>query len=172
MGTPREVISPGVIAERIAATGRRIGEDYAGRELVLVGVLKGATIFLSDLLRALPGRVRFELVNVTHQVGSRGAIIELTYATHVHLEGAHALILKDICHSGVTENYLLTHLAQQGPASLEVAVLVDRPHLRRVALEPKYVVLEDVPEGRLVGYGMEYEGKWGNLPGLSVLEGV
>jgi hypoxanthine phosphoribosyltransferase len=90
----------------------------------------------------------------------------------VHLEGAHALILKDISHSGVTENYLLTHLAQQGPASLEVAVLVDRPRLRRVALEPKYVVLGDVPDGRLVGYGLEHEGKWGNLPGLNVLEGV
>jgi hypoxanthine phosphoribosyltransferase len=172
MGTPREVISPEVIAQRIAEVGRRIGDDYAKRELVLVGVLKGATVFLGDLLRVLPGSVRFELVNVLHQLGARGAIIELTYATHVHLEGAHALILKDICHSGVTENYLLTHLAQQGPASLEVAVLVDRPRLRRVALEPKYVVLGDVPDGRLAGYGLEHEGRWGNLPGLNVLEGV
>jgi hypoxanthine phosphoribosyltransferase len=90
----------------------------------------------------------------------------------VHLEGAHALILKDICHSGVTENYLLTHLAQQSPASLEVAALINRPLLRRVALEPKYVVFEDVPPGRVVGYGMEFEGKWGNLPGLNILEGV
>jgi hypoxanthine phosphoribosyltransferase len=172
MGTPREVISPEVIAQRITAVGRRIGADYANREVVLVGVLKGATVFLADLLRVLPGVVRFEMVNVTHQLGARGTIIELTYATHVHLEGAHALILKDICHSGVTENYLLTHLAQQGPASLEVAVLVDRPRLRSVALEPKYVVLGDVPDGRLVGYGLEYDGKWGNLQGLNVLEGV
>jgi hypoxanthine phosphoribosyltransferase len=172
MGTPREVISPQVIAERIAAVGHRIGSDYEKRELVLVGMLKGATVFLADLMRAIPGSVRVELVNVTHQLGARGAIIELTYATHVHLEGAHALILKDICHSGVTENYLLTHLAQQSPASLEVAALINRPLLRRVALEPKYVVFEDIPPGRLVGYGMDYEGRWGNLPGLNVLEGV
>ncbi len=172
MGTPREVISPAVIAQRIAEVGRRIGAEYAGREVVLVGMLKGATVFLSDLVRAIPGSVRFELVNVTHQLGTRGAIIELTYATHVHLEGAHALILKDICHSGVTENYLMTHLAEQRPASLEVAALVNRPLLRRVALEPKYVVFEDVPAGRLVGYGMEFEGRWGNLPGVNVLEGV
>jgi hypoxanthine phosphoribosyltransferase len=80
--------------------------------------------------------------------------------------------LKDICHSGVTENYLLTHLALQTPASLEVAALINRPLLRRVALEPKYVVFNDVPPGRLVGYGMEYEGRWGNLPDINTLEGV
>jgi hypoxanthine phosphoribosyltransferase len=172
MATPREVISQAVIAQQIADIGRRIGADYANRDLVLVGMLKGATVFLADLVRAIPGSVRFELVNVTHQLGTRGAIIELTYATHVHLEGAHALILKDICHSGVTENYLSTHLAEQSPASLEIAALINRPLLRRVALEPKYVVFEDVPAGRLVGYGMEYEGRWGNLPGVNVLEGV
>ncbi len=172
METLREVVTAQAIAERVAAIGRRISADYVGREVVLVGILKGATVFLSDLLRRLEGGVRFELVNVTTQSVARGEIIELTYATHVHLEGAHALILKDICHSGVTENYLLTHLAQQQPASLEVATLVNKPKLRRVALEPKYVVLEEVPEGRLVGYGMEYDGHWGNLPGLHVLDGV
>ncbi len=172
MGTPRQVIAPERIAARVAEIGRRIGTDYAGRQLVLVGMLKGAAVFLADLLRAIPGDVRFELVNVTHQVEPRGAIIELSYATKVHIEGAHALILKDICHSGVTENYLLTHLAQHGPASIEVAALVNRPLLRRVALEPKYVVLEDVPEGRLAGYGIELDGRWGNLPGINILEGV
>ncbi|MGD1146921.1 MAG: phosphoribosyltransferase family protein [Thermoanaerobaculaceae bacterium] len=172
METPRQLIAPQVITARIAELGKRIGADYAGRELVLVGMLKGAAVFLADLLRAIPGSVRFELVNVMHQTEPRGAIIELTYATHVHLEGAHALILKDICHSGVTENYLLTHLAQQSPASLEVAALINRPLLRRVALEPKYVVFDDVPSGRLVGYGMEYEGRWGNLPDINILEGL
>jgi len=171
MGRPREIIAPEVIATHIAATGHRIATDYAGSELVLVGILKGATMLLADLLRAIPGPVRFELVNVTRQAESRGEAIELSFATNVHLEGAHALILKDICHSGVTENYLLTQLSQQRPASLEIAALVNRPLHRHVALEPKYVVLEKVPEGRLVGYGMEYQGRWGNLPGISLLEG-
>jgi hypoxanthine phosphoribosyltransferase len=102
MGTPREVISPEAVAARIAEVGRRIGADYANREVVLVGMLKGAAVFLADLMRAIPGSVRFELVNVMHQLGARGAIIELTYATHVHLEGAHALI--PISAPGVTEN--------------------------------------------------------------------
>jgi len=172
MVAPRQVIAREVIAARVEELGRQIGTDYAGRDLVLVGMLKGATVFLADLLRAIPGSARYELVNLMHQVDPRGAIIELTYATNVKLEGAHAIILKDICHSGVTENYLLTHLAEQSPASLEVATLVNRPLQRRVALEPKYVAFADVPAGRLVGYGMEFEGRWGNLPDINTLEGV
>ncbi|MGV8041337.1 MAG: phosphoribosyltransferase [Thermoanaerobaculaceae bacterium] len=169
METPREVIPPAAIAARVRELGARIGADYRGREVVLVGMLKGAAVFLADLLRAIDGRVRFELVNVLQQPATRGELVELTYATQVHLGGAHALILKDICHSGVTENYLLTHLAQQQPASLEVATFINKPKLRRVALEPKYVGFDEVPEGRLVGYGMEFEGRWGNLPGLHVI---
>lgn len=169
MDTPREVISPEIITARVRELGAQIGADYAGRELVLVGMLKGAAVFLADLMRCIGGRVRFELVNVLQQPAVRGELVELTYATQVHLAGAHALILKDICHSGVTENYLLTHLAQQQPASLEVATFINKPKLRRVALEPRYVAFADVPEGRLVGYGMEYDGRWGNLPGLHVL---
>jgi len=169
MGTPREVVTASEIAARIAEVGRRISADYAGQDLVLVGILKGAALFLADLLRAVGGRVRFELVNVETQPAAGGDALELTYGTHVHLEGAHTLVLKDICHSGVTEQYLLTHLSQQGPASLEVAALVNRPLVRRVALEPKYVVLPDAPDGTLVGYGMEHDGRWGNLPGINLL---
>jgi len=172
MVKPREVIAPSAIAARIAAVGQTIASDYADKELVLVAMLKGAMVFLADLLRAIGGPVRFELVNVTQESDGQGERIDLTYATHVNLSGVNALILKDICHSGVTENYLLTHLAQQSPASLDVIALVDRPRQRRVALEPKYVVLNEVPEGRLVGFGMEYQGRWGNLPGIHLLEGA
>lgn len=170
MAAPREVYSRDVIAARVAELGERISADYAGKELVLVGMLKGSTVFLADLLRSIPGAVRFEFVNVTRHGESGGEVIELSYATRVHIEGADALIIKDICHSGVTENYLLTHLAQQRPASLEVAAMVDKPQQRRVNLAPRYVAFDDVPEGRLVGYGMEYQGRWGNLPGLCLLE--
>jgi hypoxanthine phosphoribosyltransferase len=172
MGIVRQIIPPDEIAGRLTELGRQIRSDYAEAPIVLVGMLKGAAVFLADLLRAIDRPVRFELVNVTHQGGAHGAIIELNYATHVHLEGAHALILKDICHSGVTENYLLTHLAQQRPASLEVVALINKPLLRRVAVEPKYVAFNNVKEDRLVGYGMEFDGQWGNLPGVNVLEEV
>lgn len=172
MAVPREVVAADVIAARVAAVGARIAADYDGKDLVLVGMLKGATVFVADLLRAVTGQVRYELVNVSQEADARGEVVELHYATHVRIAGCHALILKDICHSGVTENYLLTHLAQHNPASLEIAAVVNKRNLRRVAVEPKYVVIDDVPEGRLVGYGMEYEGRWGNLPGLHVLDGI
>lgn len=172
MAVPREVVAADVIAARVAALGARIAADYDGKDLVLVGMLKGATVFVADLLRAITGQVRYELVNVSQEADARGEVVELHYATHVRISGCHALILKDICHSGVTENYLLTHLAQHNPASMEIAAVVNKRNLRRVAVEPKYVVIEDVPEGRLVGYGMEYEGRWGNLPGLHLLDGV
>lgn len=167
----QQVVTPETVARSIAEVGRRITADYAGKDLVLVGILKGATVFLADLLRAISGSVRFELVHLVKESGHAGEAVELSFATHFQLKGAHALILKDICHSGVTEQYLMTHLAQQGPASLEVAALIDRPALRRVALEPRYVVLGPVGEGRLVGCGMEYDGRWGNLPGIHELSG-
>jgi hypoxanthine phosphoribosyltransferase len=170
MGAPREIVPPEAIAERVKQLGRRIAEDFAGKELVLVGILKGATFFLADLLRAIPSSVRYELVNVTRSSGGHYEVIELAFATRINIGGSHTLILKDICHSGVTENYLLTHLAQQGPASLDVVAMVNKPELRRVALEPRYVLLDHVPPGRLVGYGMEYQGKWGNLPGICLLD--
>lgn len=170
MASPVEVVPPEVIAARIKDVGERITRDFPDGDLVLVGMLKGAAVFLADLLRAIARPVRVELVTVARQGAPRGEVIELSYATQVHLEGAHAIILKDICHSGVTENYLLTHLAQQDPRSLDVAALINRPMLRRVALQPRYVVLEDVPDGRLVGYGMEFQGRWGNLPGIHMLE--
>lgn len=171
MATPVEIVPPEVIAARIKEVGERITRDFPDHDLVLVGMLKGAAVFLADLLRAISRQVRLELVTVARQGAPRGEIIELAYATQVNIQGAHAIILKDICHSGVTENYLLTHLAQQDPRTLEVAALVNRPLLRRVALQPRYVVLDDIPEGRLVGYGMEFQGRWGNLPGVHLLEG-
>ncbi len=172
MATPVEVVSPQVIAAKIMEVGERISRDFPDGDLVLVGMLKGAAVYMADLLRAISRPVRIELVTVARQGAPRGEIIELSYATQVHLHKAHAIILKDICHSGVTENYLLTHLSQQDPRSLDVAALINRPMLRRVALQPRYVVLEDAPDGRLVGYGMEYQGRWGNLPGIHVLEGA
>ncbi len=171
MGALREVVTEKELAERVNDVGTRIGREYPDGELVLVGMLKGSAVFLADLLRAIGRDVRFEMVNVTRQSAPRGEVIELAYATHIDLSGAHTLILKDICHSGVTENYLLTHLAQQDPASIAVAALVDRPLLRRVALTPRFVVLDQAPEGRLVGYGMEYQGRWGNLRTIHALEG-
>ena len=101
--------------------------------------------------------------------GDRGEVVNLTYATHIDVSGRHVLMLKDVCHTGVTENYLITHLSQQQPASIEVVALVDRPHLRSVNLPAKYAVYRDETDGYLVGYGLGLEwGKYTNRPDLCV----
>ncbi len=142
------------IAERVRAVAARINETYRGKDLVLVGILKGAAFLLTDLAREIEFPVGYELVDVTTERGERGEVVSLTYATHFNLKDRHVLILKDVVHTGVTENYLITHLSQQGPASVELVALVDRPQRRSVNLQTTYALFDDVPEGYLVGYGL------------------
>jgi len=171
MGEPRVVHSADEIRERLAEVAARISQDYRGKKLILVGILKGAAFLLADLARMISGPVEYEFVDVEVSSGDRGEIVHLTYATHIEVSGRHVLVLKDVCHSGVTENYLITHLSQQHPASIEIVALVDRPHLRSVNLAAKYAVFRDDTDGYLVGYGLGLEwGKYTNRPELCVIE--
>ena len=159
------------IQTRLSELAHRIAQDYDGQELVLMGILKGAAFLLADLARLFPCPVDFEFVDVTTSAGERGEVVNLTYATHFNVEGRHVLIVKDVMHSGVTENYLMTHLSQQKPASMEVLALVDRPQLRTVNLAARYAVFSDVPEGYLVGYGLgDSREQYTNRPDLCILE--
>ncbi|NOZ94079.1 MAG: hypoxanthine phosphoribosyltransferase [Acidobacteria bacterium] len=160
------------IATRLGEIGERIATDYKGEPLVLLAILKGAAFFLADLARAIPAPTAFEFVDVTTQPGERGEVVSLTYATHFNVSGRHVLILKDVFHSGITENYLMTHLSQQRPASIEIAALVDKPELRSVNLSARYAVFTDLPEGFLVGYGLGGDpAEHINRPDLCLLEG-
>lgn len=159
------------IAARISEIGGRISNDYAGKELALVGILKGAAFLLTDLARAITLPATYELVDVATTRGERGEVVSLTYATHFDLKDKHVLILKDVLHTGVTENYLVTHLSQQEPASMEIVALVDKPQLRSVNLAAKYAVFSGIPEGYLVGYGLGTDpGEQVNRPELCLLE--
>jgi hypoxanthine phosphoribosyltransferase len=171
MGEPRVVHSANEIHERLQEVAARIADDYRGKKLILVGILKGAAFLLADLARLIPEPVDYEFVNVDISPGDRGEIVNLTFATHIEVSGRHVLVIKDVCHSGVTENYLITHLSQQRPASIEVVALVDRPHQRSVNLPAKYAVFSDDGDGYLVGYGLGLE--WGqhtNRPNLCVID--
>jgi hypoxanthine phosphoribosyltransferase len=98
-------------------------------------------------------------------------VVSLTFATQVDVSGRHVLVLKDVFHSGVTENYLITHLSQQNPTTIEVVALVDKPQLRSVNLSAKYSVFNDVPNGFLVGYGLgPGHGEHTNLPDLCIID--
>lgn len=171
MGEPRVVYTADQIRDRLKEIAAQIAQDYDGKKLVLVGILKGAAFLLADLARLIPMPVDFEFVDVTISPGDRGEVVNLTYATHIDVSGRHVLILKDVIHSGVTENYLITHLSQQSPSSLEVVALVDRPHQRSVALTTKYAVFTESSDGFLVGYGLGFEwGQYTNRPELCIID--
>ena len=119
MSDLRVVYTSDQIQERVVEVAKSIADDYSDRPLVLVGILKGAAFFLADLARHFPRAVDFEFVDVDQSLGDRGEIVQLTYAT-IEVCDRHVLVLKDVVHSGITENYLITHLSQQRPASIEV----------------------------------------------------
>jgi hypoxanthine phosphoribosyltransferase len=174
MSTLRVVYTADQIRQRLIAMVNEISADYEGKELVLVGILKGSAFFLADIARLFKPAVSvdYEFVDVTSTPGDRGEVVSLTYATRINVEGRHVLILKDVFHSGITENYLITHLSQQKPASVEVVALVDKPQLRSVNLSARYAAFTDVPEGYLIGYGLgPSRGEHTNLPDLCVLAG-
>ena len=159
------------IRDRLTEVAAAVAVDYGDRELVLVGILKGAAFFLADLARLMPRPVDYEFVNVTTAAGDHGEVVSLTCATQVEVRGRNVLVLKDVFHSGITENYLITHLSQQNPASVEVAALVDKPQLRSVNLSARYAIFDDAPEGYLVGYGLgPGHGEHTNRPDLCIVE--
>jgi len=159
------------IRERVSSVAAAIASDYQDKELVLVGMLKGAAFFLADLARFLPRPVDYEFVSVSSSIGAHGEVVSLTFATQVDVSDRHVLVLKDVFHSGITENYLITHLSQQNPATIEVVALVDKPQLRSVNLSAKYAVFDDAPEGFLVGYGLgPGHGEHTNRPDLCIVD--
>lgn len=171
MSELRVLYSADEISARVEEVAAAIAASYQDRQLVLVGMLKGAAFFLADLARFIPRPVDYEFVSVTSSIGAHGEVVSLTFATQVDVSGKHVLILKDVLHSGVTENYLITHLSQQNPATIEVVALVDKPQLRSVNLTARYSVFDDTPDGFLVGYGLgPGHGEHTNRPDLCILD--
>ncbi|MGD8441362.1 MAG: phosphoribosyltransferase family protein [Holophagae bacterium] len=174
MSTLRVVYTADQIRQRLGELVAEISADYEGKALTLVGILKGSAFFLTDIARMFEPTVSldFEFVDVTTAAGERGEVVSLTFATRINVTGRHVLILKDVFHSGITENYLITHLSQQKPASIEVVALVDRPQLRSVNLTARYAAFDDLPDGYLIGYGLgPSRSEHTNLPDLCVLTG-
>jgi hypoxanthine phosphoribosyltransferase len=164
---PREVggvlFSREAIAERVAELGTRIAADYAGREVVLVTVLRGGLFFLADLCRAIDGPVRLDFMAITsYGADVHPGGVRITKDLDENIEGAHVLIVEDIIDTGLTLNYLLGVLRARGPASLEVAVLLDRDQRRIVDMPISYRGFH-MPDAFCVGYGLDLSGRHRNL---------
>ena len=155
---------------RVAELGLRISEDYAERDLVLIGVLKGAVFFLSDLMRAIsvPVEVDFMAVASYGSATKSSGVVRILKDLDAAIEGRDVLIVEDIVDSGLTLQYLMRNLGARSPASLEVCALLTKPARRKVELPCRYVGFE-IPDTFAIGYGLDHAERFRNLPYVAAL---
>src|SRR4051794_21610257 len=153
------------IGDRIAELAERISADYADRELLLVGVLKGAVMVMSDLARALhrPVTLEFMAVSSYGSASSSSGIVRILKDLDRDISGEHVLVVEDIIDSGLTLSWLLKNLASRQPASIEVVALLRKPDAVKVHVPVKYVGF-DIPNEFVVGYGLDYAERYRDLP--------
>jgi hypoxanthine phosphoribosyltransferase len=159
------------LAHRVRELGERISVDYEGRDLFLVGVLKGAVFFLSDLMRHVdvPCELDFMAVASYGSSTDSSGVVRILKDLDAPIEGREVLIVEDIVDSGLTLSYLLRTLKARNPASLEVCALLTKPERRKVDLPIKYVGFE-IPNRFAIGYGLDHAERFRNLPYVAALE--
>jgi hypoxanthine phosphoribosyltransferase len=159
------------LSRRVRELGEAISRDYAGRPLLLVGVLKGAVFFLSDLMRFIdiPVEVDFMAVASYGSATDSSGVVRILKDLDIAIEGRDVLIVEDIVDSGLTLQYLLRNLGSRNPATLEVCALLTKPDRRKVDLPTRYVGFE-IPDRFVIGYGLDYAERYRNLPFVAVLE--
>jgi hypoxanthine phosphoribosyltransferase len=166
----RVLISAEQIQSKLAEMGERIAADYAGRKLLLVGVLKGAFVVMADLARyvRLPLEFDFMAVSSYGAATKTSGVVRILKDLDHDLEGLDVLVVEDIVDSGLTLKYLLKNLAGRKPASLEVAALLRKEGIQQVELDLRYVGFE-IPNEFVVGYGLDYGERYRNLPYIATL---
>lgn len=166
----RVLISREEIEREVSRIGRQISEDYEGKDPIFVGVLKGCFIFMADLMRHLTIDCSMDFMAVSSYQGttSTGAV-KINKDLGCLIEGRHLILVEDILDSGVTLNYLKSYLTVRRPASIRVATLLDKPTRRKADIQADYSCFE-VPDAFVVGYGLDYNEKYRNLPYIGVLK--
>jgi len=159
------VLTKDDIDKKVAEVARKISDDYKGRELVLVGILKGAFVFMSDLMRSLAVPVKLDFVCAySYGTGTTtSGNIKLTKEIGLDIKGKDVLIIEDIVDTGLTLAYIIDYLESFGPASVKVCALLDKRERRKVEIKIDYTC-HVVEEGFLVGYGLDRAEEYRNLP--------
>lgn len=168
----KQVLIPAeTIQKRVQEIGQAISEDYAGRNPLLVGVLKGVVFFMADLLRAISIPVEMDLISVSSYApeADRQGFVRLVKDLEIPLAGRHVLFVEDVIDTGLTLNYLLRNLRTREPASLQVCVLFNKPAHRLIEIPVKYKGF-DLPDRFVAGYGLDYREKYRNLPFVGLLK--
>lgn len=159
------------IKEAIDSLGRKLTHDYEGQELLLIGVLRGAIMFIVDLARAidLPLTIDFMAVASYGASTQTSGIVRILKDLDSSIEGKHVLVVEDIIDSGLTLTYILETLRTRNPASVRVCALLSKPERRRVDVPIDYLCFE-IPDAFVVGYGLDYDQIYRNLPFIGVLK--
>lgn len=158
------------IQRKIQELGQRISADYANKDLLVIGVLKGALFFMADLLRTLRLPVQMDFIHCTSSASRSkdGNPVQMLSDIKTDISGKDVLLVEDIIDSGVTISYLKNMLMDRGPASLRVCVLLDKTERRNVQIEADYAGFR-IPNKYVVGYGLDYQDRYRNLPYIAVL---
>ena len=164
------LIDEPTLQSRIADMGEEISNDYAGKDLLLVGVLKGAVFFMADLMRSLtvPCEVDFMAISSYGAETDSSGVVRILKDLDIPLQGRDVLIVEDIIDSGLTLSYLMRNLRARDPASLEVCALLTKPGRREIEVPVKYVGFE-IPNRFVIGYGLDYAERYRNLRYVGVL---
>jgi hypoxanthine phosphoribosyltransferase len=164
------LIDEPTLQTRIAELGEEISSDYAGKDLLLVGVLKGAVFFMADLMRSLtvPCEVDFMAISSYGAETDSSGVVRILKDLDIPLQGRDVLVVEDIIDSGLTLSYLMRNLRARDPASLEVCALLTKPGRREIEVPVKYVGFE-IPNRFVVGYGLDYAERYRNLRYVGVL---
>lgn len=155
------------IASKIQELGTNINKNYSGKQLLFVGILKGASIFIGDLLRAISLECHYDFIQ---EIKSIEPIDKISFigGGWQNYNGI-VFLLKDVIHSGIIENYLVNQLKENGAKEVNIISIIDKPQERKVDIEPAYSLFVE-NEGVFAGYGMEYNQKYGNLPYIVKVE--
>ncbi len=165
----KEYISREALQQRVAELGAQISRDYAGQDLVLVAVLKGSVVFLSDLMRyiTVPHSVDFMATSSYGNSTESSGVVRIVKDLSMSITGRNVLIVEDIIDTGHTLHYLLRILNERGPSAIHVVTLLDKKERREVAIEVDYVGFE-IPNAFVVGYGLDFNEYYRNLPAIFV----
>ncbi len=167
-GVGRVFFSAAQIQRRVRQLAKEISRDYEGRHVLLVGVLRGVFCFMSDLMRYLTVPADVDFMAISYYGAESGRAVHITKDLDMSLEGRHVLLIEDIVDTGMTLTYVISHLKAHNPASLAVCTLLDK-RVRRLAEVPLTYVGFEVPDEFLVGYGLDYQEEYRNLPFIALV---
>jgi hypoxanthine phosphoribosyltransferase len=158
------------LQSRIHELGEEITHDYAGRELLLVGVLKGAVFFMADLMRSIsvPCEIDFMAISSYGASTDSSGVVRILKDLDINIEGRHVLVIEDIIDSGLTLSYLMRNLESRNPATLAVCSLLTKPGRREIEVDVRYTGFE-IPNRFVIGYGLDFAERYRNLPYVGVL---